>query len=280
LRADVVSVHPKLSVTTYKPASLSASVMASTAERGTEKPSASFSGSGCVSATGGGGKGSLSSGIESCTCVTPLVALDVLVFLGDSGMVPFGASVLVWRVRLGESDLWEALGLRERRRKGEVGRSAVGPREELKFSRSFVLPLPNPLKAEPKFDDDFRSGDVARPYGCTLCLRRPNTVPKRLRGFELCFSGTEPLFWLLLSSAAGGDAGPGGGAKLREGVPALLNLRKGGGTSPLRILSAHVCISSAVSMFNMAFSVSSAVSLLRSTWSTSCVWNCVRTSRR
>ena len=196
-------------------------------------------------------------------------------------MVPFGAaSVLPWRVRLGESDLWEVLGLCERRRRGEVGRSAVVLNEEPWFSLFFALPLPNPPNTEPRFDEEFRSGDVALPYGCALCLRRPKTVPNRLRGLELCFS-TEPLFWLLLSSAAVGDVGRGGGgARFLEGVPGMLGFRTGCGASPFRILNAHVCISSAVSMFSMAFNVSSAVVLLRSTWSTSWVWNCVSTSRR
>jgi hypothetical protein len=216
--------------------------------------------------TEGGGRGSLSSGMDSWTGAVPLTVLGASVSMVDSGMGPFGAtSVLAWRVRLGESDLWDVLGLCERRR-GDGGRSAVVASEEPWLSRSFDLPLPNPLNAEPRFDEDFRSGDVVRPYGCALCLRRPNTVPNRLRGLELCFSGTEPLFWLLLSSAAVGDVGPEvGGARLREGVGGLLGFREGWGASPLRILKAHVCISSAVSMFNMAFSVSSAVVRLRST---------------
>lgn len=50
---------------TYNPASRSAFVIASRVEGGTEKPSASFSGSALGSVVGGGAKGSLSSGMES-----------------------------------------------------------------------------------------------------------------------------------------------------------------------------------------------------------------------
>jgi hypothetical protein len=159
------------------------------AEDGTEKPSASFSGSGCASVTAGGDNGSLSSGIDSCTGALPLMALEVLSSIGDSGIVPFGVSLLGGRVRLGLSGIVESREDCCWCLKGDVGRSAVELNEGPKLSRSLDLPLPNPLKAEPKFEEDFRSGDDARPYGCALCLRRPSTVPNRLRGFELCFSG-------------------------------------------------------------------------------------------
>jgi hypothetical protein len=114
----------------------------------------------------------------------------VLSSIGDSGIVPFGTSLLGGRVRLGDSGISDEPDVCGWCLKGEVGRSAVELKEEVMWSRSFDLPLPNPLNAEPKLDDDFWSGDVARPYGCALCFRRPSTVLNRLRGFELCFSGT------------------------------------------------------------------------------------------
>jgi hypothetical protein len=82
-------------------------------------------------------------------------------------MVPLGASVLGRRPWLGESDLPE---LRcDSRLRGDLGRSELEPKEEPseepKLSLFLDLPLPNPLNADPRFDDDFRSGDDARPYG-------------------------------------------------------------------------------------------------------------------
>ena len=46
------------------------------------------------------------------------------------------------------------------------------------------------------------------------------------------------------------------------------------------VRSDQVLISSAVSMLRMLFSVFSVDCRIRSTWSTSCVWNCVRMSRK
>ena len=103
-------------------------------------------------------------------------------------MVPLGASALDRRAWLGESDLSDARGVSESRLSGDLGRS--GDREAPGASRSFDFPLPNPLNADPRFDEDFRSGDDARPYGWALCRLRPSTVQNRLSGFELCFSCT------------------------------------------------------------------------------------------
>lgn len=144
--------------------------------------------SGLVSATGGGDSGSFSSGIVSCTGAFPFTALETLASSGLSEIVPFGVSVLGMRVWFGDSDLCGPRDADESRLKGEIGRSEDEPKEAPRFSRSFDLPFPKPLKADPRFEDDFRSGDDARPYGCWLCLRRPKTVPNRFRGFELCFS--------------------------------------------------------------------------------------------
>jgi hypothetical protein len=249
----------------YNPASRSASVMASRADGGTEKPSASFSGfvkvslrhpsHACThtSAFGasivGGESGSTSSGIESCT--VPLTAPDPPASGDASIAVPLGVSVLGSREWLEDSGGSGEWGVSGRRLRGELGRSD-GPGA----SRSFDLPLPKPLNAEARFEDDFRSGEEARPYGCVLCLRRPSTVPNRFSGLELCFSFTttvsmwnqgrntvcapDPLFWLLLSSAWPEGGVIGGGAKLLEGVPVLLIFRVTGGKSPLRIRNAHV----------------------------------------
>ena len=147
------------------------------AEGGTENPSESFSGSGIGSAGGGGERGSLSSGIDSCN--VPLIAVELEGgSLAGPGLVPFGRSVLDRRVRFGELEASDARGVKESLRTGETGRSE----DEPGASRSFDFPLPNPLNAAPRLEDDFfPSGDDARPYGCTLCLRLPNTVPNRLR---------------------------------------------------------------------------------------------------
>ena len=115
----------------------------------------------------GGDSGSFSSGIESCMGAVPLVtlgalgALGVLVSIGDSRIVPFGASLLGRRARLGESALSTARGACWGRLRGDLFRSG----ETTWASRSFDLPLPNPLNAELRLDDDLRSGEVARPYG-------------------------------------------------------------------------------------------------------------------
>jgi hypothetical protein len=138
--------------------------------------------SGCGSDDGGGDKGSLSSGIGSCS--VPFTALELgPASMGGSGLMPFGLSLFDWRVCLGEPDTSDARGVDEILLRGEAGRGEEDP----VVSRSFDFPLPKPLKAELRLDDDFLSGDSARPYGCTLCLRLLNTVPNRFRGFELCF---------------------------------------------------------------------------------------------
>lgn len=173
---------------THKPASRSASVIASRVEGGTENPSASFSGSAFGSAAGGGSNGSFSSGIVSC--VVPFIgaAVDSL-SLDPVGPRPFGTSrSLEGGGRSGDGALSDSR-LDERRLKGERGRSAdeVGGGRSLSLSLFLFFPNPN---AEPKFEDDFCSGEDARPYGCALCLRRPSTVPKRFNGFELCFSSS------------------------------------------------------------------------------------------
>jgi hypothetical protein len=146
--------------------------MASRVDGGTEKPSASFSGylyvsrryqfhfgvytSGFGASLVGGDSGSISSGIESC--IVPLTA-PVPPVSGDVSIaIPLGVSVLgsrEWLVDSGGSGDW---GVSGRRLRGELGRS-----DEPGASRSFDLPLPKPLKAEPRFEEDFRSGDEARP---------------------------------------------------------------------------------------------------------------------
>lgn len=100
-----------------------------------------------------------------------------------SGTVPFGLSLFGWRVCLGELDTSDARGVEEILLRGEAGRGEGEP----VVSRSFDFPLPKPPKVEPRLDDDFRSGELARPYGCMLFRRRLNTVPNRFRGLELCF---------------------------------------------------------------------------------------------
>lgn len=134
--------------------------------------------SGLSSDGGGGDSGSLSSGIVSCT--VPFIALELgaISSAGSGLVVPFGLSLLDWRVCLGELEASEARGVEDSLLNGDAGR----PAEDPGGSRSFALPLPNPPNAELKlFEEVFLSGEDARPYGCVLCLRRPNTVPKRLR---------------------------------------------------------------------------------------------------
>jgi hypothetical protein len=104
--------------------------------------------------------------------------------VADSGTVPLGLSLLDWRVCFGEPDTSDARGVEEILRRGEAGRGEGEP----VVSRSFGFPLPNPPKVEPRLDEDLRSGDPARPYGCTLCRRRLSTVPNRFSGLELCFA--------------------------------------------------------------------------------------------
>jgi hypothetical protein len=128
--------------------------------------------------SGGGDRGSFSSGIVSCA--VPFKALDVGAgsLVGSGLVVPLGRSTLDLRVCLGE-DASEARGVEESRLRGLLGRPD-GPEDEPGASRSFDLPLPKPPNG--KFDDDlsFLSGEDARPYGCSL-LRRFRTVPNRLR---------------------------------------------------------------------------------------------------
>lgn len=54
--------------------------------------------------------------------------------------------------------------LEERRLKGERGRSEEDEGGGSSLSLSFFFPFPKP-NAEPRFDDDFCSGEDARPYG-------------------------------------------------------------------------------------------------------------------
>lgn len=147
----------------YNPASRSASVIASRVEGGTEKPSASFSGSALGSAIGGGARDSFSSGIESCT--VPLtgagakagivsISFDVVPNPFDSFRSLEGGGCT------GEGALSDSR-LDERRLSGERGRSDV---EGGGTSRSLFFPFPKP-NAEPRFEDDFCSGEDARPYG-------------------------------------------------------------------------------------------------------------------
>lgn len=122
--------------------------------------------------------GSLSSGIVSCAM--PFVALELGPFsLAGSGlMVPFDLSLSGCRFCCGELDASDARV--DSLRRGDPGRAWDG----LAVSRSLDLPLPNEPSVAPKLcrlEDDLRSGDDARPYGCLLSLRRPSTVPKRLR---------------------------------------------------------------------------------------------------
>lgn len=141
---------------TYNPASRSASVIASNVEGGTEKPSASFSGSALGSAIGGGASDSFNSGIESC--VVPLTGAGI----GSISLeaVPFNSlTSLDGGGRSGDGALSDSR-LEERRLSGERGRSDEedgGGR-----SLSLFLPLPKP-NAEPRFEDDFASGEDARP---------------------------------------------------------------------------------------------------------------------
>lgn len=144
--------------------------------------------SGFVSASTGGDSGSFSSGIGSCI---PLIIeeFDVISLTGSAG-VPFALSLLGRRVCLGEAEASDARGVSDSRLDGVDGLSVGEPGMA---SRSLDLPFPNPLNAALRLDDDFRSGDSARPYGWVLCLRRPNTVPNRLRLWRplcLCDSWT------------------------------------------------------------------------------------------
>lgn len=118
--------------------------------------------SGGGSDLGEGDKGSLSSGIESCTRAVPFVVLDSSVSIGDSNMVPLGASELGNRECVGDSCRSADRGACDDRLRGEFGRRSCSE-ETPKASRSFDLPLPKPLKVEPRLEDDFRSGDDARP---------------------------------------------------------------------------------------------------------------------
>lgn len=142
---------------TYNPASRSASVIASRAEGGTEKPSESFSGSGLGSEAGGGDRSSLSSGIESCTDPLTGTAL-VWCSFGVAVAIPFGSSMSLDGGGCSREGALSDSRLDERRLNGERGRSEVGGG----WSFSLCLPLPKP-NAEPRFEDDFWSGDDARP---------------------------------------------------------------------------------------------------------------------
>ena len=140
----------------YKPASRSASVIASRVEGGTEKPSASFSGSALGSAVGGGDNDSFNSGIDSC--VVPLtgaafvsISLTAASFGSFTSLEGGGCS--------GDGALSDSR-LEERRLRGERGRSD----DEMGGGTSFSLFLPFPKpNAEPRFEDDFWSGEDARP---------------------------------------------------------------------------------------------------------------------
>lgn len=76
-----------------------------------------------------------------------------------SGLVPFGRSPLDCRVCFGEPDTSDGRGVEDGLLAGDTGRSADDPA----VSRSLDLPLPNPWNAELRFEEDFRSGDGARP---------------------------------------------------------------------------------------------------------------------
>ena len=130
----------------YRPASRSASVIASTTEGGTEKPSASFSGSGIGSDTGGGDNGSSSPGVGSC--VVPFTTLELgPASSGASRPVPLVLSPTDCRVCFGEFDASDARGVKDILREGDVG----GPEEDPGGSRSFCLLLPKPPKDVPRF---------------------------------------------------------------------------------------------------------------------------------
>jgi hypothetical protein len=77
--------------------------------------------------------------------------------------VPFCCSLvdkmLGCRVCFGELEASDGRGVEEILRNGDTGR----PEDELGGLSSFDLPLPNPLKAEPRLVLDFLSGDDARP---------------------------------------------------------------------------------------------------------------------
>jgi hypothetical protein len=79
--------------------------------------------------------------------------------VGSGLVVPFGLSLVDNRVAFGELDTSDARGV-DNRLRGDTGRFE-GPEEEPGGSRSFDLPLPNPPNG--RFEDDFLSGDDARP---------------------------------------------------------------------------------------------------------------------
>lgn len=105
----------------------------------------------------GGERGSFNSGIVSCTVPFTLAELGPSSD-GGSGLMPFVLSV---RVCFGDPETSDARGvefLEESLRNGETGRFAFSP-----ASRSLALPFPKPLKAEPRLEDDFPSGEEALP---------------------------------------------------------------------------------------------------------------------
>jgi hypothetical protein len=140
--------------------------MASIAEGGTEKPSASFWGcahvssicvleyglhtSGIVSAVGGGDRVSFSSGIVSRA--VPFTASALLASVPPGVVVanPFGTSAPPEEEgctgETGVSGSW----LDGIRRNGERGRSD----DEVAVSRSFDFPFPKALNAEPRLEED------------------------------------------------------------------------------------------------------------------------------
>ena len=154
----LVSINNICNQITYNPASRSASVIASRVEGGTENPSSSFSGSALGSAIGGGARDSFSSGIESWT--VPLTgAAFVSISLEFAVPNPFGSSApLEDGGCTGDGALSDSR-LDERRLKGERGRSDM---EGGGTSRSLFFPFPKP-NADPRFEDDFCSGEEARP---------------------------------------------------------------------------------------------------------------------
>ena len=108
---------------------------------------------------GGGDKGSFNSGIVSC--VVPLVTVLELGTgsLGSGLAVPLGLSILACRVCFGELEPSDGRGVEDNLLSGDAGR----PADEPGASRSFDLPLPKPLNAEPRLVLDFLSGEEVRP---------------------------------------------------------------------------------------------------------------------